>query len=111
MIPSILLHLVGLGLLSLHLRASPIYDPINFQPSVVTAGNGTLEIGASQCSRDPDWIGGGMSVNDCQAAIAEMYHDDVVPRRKQEYEFLRRGVTRHSDLPWVTTPRKHWYGK
>lgn len=68
------------------------------------------QMNPNRCNSIPDWIGNGIIDSDCQAAINELYWDDVEPRRGQEYEFLKRGVRRVSDLPWVTTPRKHSYG-
>ena len=80
-------------------------------PSNASSSNSLGVVKLDQCNKHPDWIGDGILKSDCQAAVRELYNDDVVPRQGQEYEFLTRGVTRQSYLPWVTTPRKHWYGE
>ncbi|KAL6719734.1 hypothetical protein ACLMJK_001655 [Lecanora helva] len=75
----------------------------------ITTQDLNLGVSSEVCNEFADWIGPGIIQEDCQAAINELYLDDLEPRGGQEYEFLRRGVSRESYFPWVTTPRKHWY--
>ena len=77
----------------------------------VVPGNSGLSVTREQCNRFPDWIEDGILQEDCQAAINELYYDDVEPCRGQEYEFLRKFVRKESYLPYWLTPRKHWYRK
>jgi len=101
------------ALLQLLLPASPAVGAVIAPSLSLTSSNASVgsRIDPDRCNSFPDWIGNGIVDSDCQAAINELYQDDVVPRRGQKYEFLRRGVSRYFDLPWVTTPRKHWYGE
>lgn len=92
---------------------SPIDGAVVPQPLTLTLSNSSLGFGRvnpDQCNSFPAWIGNGIVDSDCREAINELYRDDVEPRKGQTYEFLRRGVRRVSYDPWVTTPRKHWYG-
>ena len=96
----------ALAFVALTLAAPPIHLPTT---SSLTS-NLTLPDPASRCNTFDTWIGAGITKEDCQAALNELWWADVDWRKGQKYEFLRQGVSRHSDHPWVTTPRKHWYG-
>lgn len=79
--------------------------------SALASPNATLGATGDRCNNLPDWIGDGVTSEDCKLAIAELLTDDVLPRRKQEYEFYSRGAPRLDfPLPTVITPRKHEYG-
>ena len=87
-------------------RGVPVLETSNVAPR-----NNDLDVTPEQCNRFSDWIEDGILEEDCEAAINELYHDAVVPRGGQEYEFLRKYVRKESDLPYVMTPQKHWYRK
>jgi hypothetical protein len=101
------------ALLPFLLSVLPINGAVTPQSLSLPSANSSIvftQMNPSRCTSIPDWIGNGIIDSDCQAAMNELYWDDVEPRRGQKYEFLKRGVRRVSDLPWVTTPRKHSYG-
>ena len=80
------------------------------QPSSITY-NASLGGTDAFCNSFEGWIGNGIIEDDCQTAINELYRTDVEPRKGQQYEFVRKGAHKTTNLPTVLTPRKHYFGK
>lgn len=73
--------------------------------------NATLQATPGYCNSFPDWVGDGIIQSDCTDAISEFFRQNVEPRGRQEYEFLNRGDTRSTYLPYINTPSKYDYGE
>lgn len=88
--------------------ASLVQGAVIAQPAIT---NGTVgSYPKFRCVKDKDWLGDRFLRTDCKEAIGEFSRTNVEPRRYQEYEFLTRGVTRVSYLPYMMTPREYDYG-
>lgn len=112
--------LVSFALAQVLLHTLPVSGAVVAQPLTLTTSNLTISnstlgvprVDPDRCVNQPDWIGGGILDSDCQAALNELWWDDVNARpANQKYEFLRHGVRRVSYNPSVLTPRKHFYGE
>ena len=77
----------------------------------ITATNATLGTSTAHCSGNEGWVGDGIDYGDCVVAISEFYRTNVVPRRGQRYEFLSRGVSKTTVLPYIVPPRKYEHGE
>ena len=79
--------------------------------STLVSPNNALGAIRYGCNWLPSWIGSGVSVDDCDLAVEELWKSDVQPRRGQDYEFYTQGAPRLDfPLPLVLTPRTHEYG-
>ena len=107
--PSLLVALTSVLLFLSALPALGLKIPILSTLASPNTGLGAIRHG---CNSFTGWIGSGVSRNDCELAIEELWKSDVQPRRGQEYEFYARGAPRLDfPLPLVLTPRKHEYGE
>ncbi len=105
--PRLLIALIPALLLLVPLPAGALTVPAL---STLLRPNGTVDNIRQRCNSSPDWIGDGVSVTDCKKALEELLMNDVLPRRRQEYEFYTRGAPRVDfPLPLVVTPRTHEY--
>ena len=105
------LFVLGCMLQFLLLQNSLVHSAVisRFLNTAIT--NATVGYHPAYCSDNEGWVGGGIVQSDCAEAIMELYRTNVSPRKRQEYEFLTRGVPRTSHLPYIVTPRKHDYGE
>ena len=98
-------------LLQLLLETSPVHGAVVLQSIDIAATDATLGGNPVYCNKLEGWIGEGIDPSDCADAVSEFRRTNVRPRGKQEFEFLSRGVSRTTSLPYITTPRKYDYGE
>ena len=105
------IHLLLALFFQLFLQPSPVHSATIPQSFGIATKDAAVNADRAQCIDNEGWVGEGIIVSDCAEAIREFYRTQVQPRREQHYEFLHRGVTRTTALPYINTPRKFDYGE
>ena len=98
-------------LVQLLIETSPVHGAVIPQSIDIATTDATLGGVQVYCNKLEGWIGEGIVPSDCAEAISEFRRTNVRPRGKQEFEFLSRGVSRVTHLPYINTPRKYDYGE
>ena len=91
---------------------SPPSSPSSLPSTNLTSTNGASNGRCAYRNTFPAWYATNWLIEDCYAAVQQLYLRETMLHPNQEYEFLQQGFSPHDpQFPAQKTPRKYTVGK
>ncbi|KAK0510754.1 hypothetical protein JMJ35_007186 [Cladonia borealis] len=82
--------------------------PLDISTNLTTTSSPASNGRCASRASFPSWYAPNWLVEDCYAALQQLYIQETMLHPNQEYEFLQPGASRKDlDIPWQKTPRKY----
>lgn len=90
------------------LTTEPNYASLNLAATNLTASNGASNGNCAAPKDWPTWFAPNWLVEDCYAALQQLYTRETMTHKNQRFEFLAQGASQTlTKLPTQRTPRKY----